>query len=178
MTTAGPRPLPAEIGFEPARPDAADARLVMAWRNDPVSLAAAYHPRPKLWPDFLEEFRSTYFTAVPGPVFAVHLGRRIGFLRLEPADHPPRSGRFVEIGINLAPDSRGRGLGVAVLLALDGHLRAQGVDGVMAEVRAGNAASLRAFAAAGYQDLGPAVVLVADTGEQAAIVRFMKDLRP
>lgn len=177
MTTAGPRPQAADIGFEPARPDAADARLVMAWRNDPVSLAAAYHRTPKVWPDFLEEFRSGYFTAGPRPVFAVHGGRRVGFIRLEPTEHAPQPGRFVEIGINLAPDCRGRGLGVAVLQALDDHLRALGIDGVLAEVRAGNAASLRAFAAAGYRELGPAVVLVADTGEQARIVRFLKDLR-
>lgn len=53
---------------------------------------------------------------------------------------------------------------------------AKGIDTVYAEIRVGNEASRRVFEAAGYEALGPAEKHVADTGERAPILRFVKEL--
>jgi N-acetylneuraminate synthase len=165
------------VTLEPARPVEADAALVMAWRNDPVTLAVSYHHEPKQWAGFWPEFRDRYFPAdAPGPMFALEGGRRVGFLRFAAAPDPDGARRCIDLSINVAPEARGRGIGRAVLAAAEAHLRALGAEAIYAEVRVDNAASQRAFEAAGYRRLGETVKPIPDTGEAAAIVRYLRAL--
>jgi RimJ/RimL family protein N-acetyltransferase len=167
------------IAFEPCRPVADQARLIMDWRNDPTTLAQSYHHEPEQWASFWPKFRDRWCPERPPPVLAHHAGQPVGFLRFHPVAPPAdRPGPCVEISINLAAAARGRGLGTAVLRAAGDWLRLAGIATVLAEVRRDNRPSLRAFTAAGYHCLGPAEKLVADTGEQAAIVRFVQALTP
>jgi len=167
------------ISFEPCRPVESHARLVMKWRNDPVTLSMFYHRQPKVWEDFWPEFRDTYFShaAHPGPLFSLVEGRRVGFLRFQPVRHPTGlAGRSVDVSINLAPEARGCGLGARVLKHALDYLRSVGIDSVYAEVRQENAASLKAFEAAGFTVLGLEHKLIPDTGEQCGINRFLAEL--
>ena len=166
------------ITLEPARPVEADARQVMAWRNDPLTLGMSYHREPKAWDAFWPEFRDGYFPAdVPAPVFAIHRGERVGFVRFGSVEDPDGAGRrCLDVSINLAPEHRGRGLGQATLHAVHGRLRALGVAAVYAEVRAENARSHQAFETAGYRSLGEAEKVVEDTGERCRIVRYLREL--
>lgn len=166
------------ISLEPARPVEDDARQVMAWRNDPLTLRMFYHRDPKIWDAFWPEFRDSYFPDdAPEPVFAVCDGERVGFVRFGPADDPEGAGRrCVDISINLGPEHRGRGLGTAMLHAAHGRLRALGVAAVYAEVRQENEASRRTFEGAGYRRLGEGEKEIADTGERCRIVRYLKEL--
>ncbi|MBM3581100.1 MAG: GNAT family N-acetyltransferase [Alphaproteobacteria bacterium] len=169
------------ISFESCLPVESHAREVMAWRNDPQSLASAFHRAPKVWEDFWPEYRDRYFASdgSPKPVFALENGKRVGFLRFRRIAHPQGlSGLIVDISINLAPEVRGRGLGTMILRAIRPHLTAQGVDSVIAEVRAENKTSHKTFVNAGYAELGPARKTVADTGEDCAIVRYVDELTP
>jgi N-acetylneuraminate synthase len=170
---------PDEIRFAPARPVEADARLAMAWRNDPAARASAYHHDEKVWDRFWPEWRDDYLGAPPLPVFALAAGEPVAFLRFRPDRHPRGlAGHTVDLSIIVAPGARGRGTGKAVLRAIHGHLAAQGVDSVVAEVRVGNAASLAAFSAAGFTPLGVTSKTIADTGEVCAIERFVAELTP
>jgi len=138
-----------------------------------------FHREPKTWETFWPEYRDSYFghPEYPAPVFALREGRRIGFLRFEPMQHPRGlRGRTVGVSINIAPEIRGQGLGTAVLKAALKHLAMQGVDTVCAEVREENVVSRKAFAAAGFRDLGPFRKLIADTGEQCDVIRFVADV--
>ena len=165
------------LSFELCRPVEPHARQVMEWRNDPGTLAMSYHHARKTWDGFWPEFRDTYFSHAPEPLFVRRDGGRVGFLRFRPVPHPEgRAGPCVDISINVAPEARGRGLGVEILRAASDRLRRDGVDAIYAEVRAENAASIRAFETAGYASLGPAEKLIEDTGERAAIVRFVHEL--
>jgi len=167
------------ISFETCRPVNDHARQIMKWRNDPVTLSMFFHRDPKSWDGFWPEFRDHYFSHPdhPAPVFALRDGRRVGFLRFEPMRHPRGlCGRTVGVSVNIAPEARGQGLGTAVLKAALRHLAEQGVDTVCAEVREENAISRKAFAAAGFEDLGPSRKLVADTGERCDVVRFVAEL--
>ena len=170
----------AAISFSPCRPVPDHARQVMAWRNDPTTLSMSRHREPKRWHSFWPEFRNTYFRVEDAlvPVFAVAGERRIGFLRFLPAEHPlALDRRAVEISINIAPDRRGRGLGTAVLRAALDHLKAWDGDAVCADVREDNIASRRAFAAAGFREIGVHETRIPDTGERCRMVRFVFDLR-
>lgn len=167
------------VSFETCQPTEDHARLVMAWRNDPATLAASFHHEPKVWDRFWPEFRDGYFGQMddPKPVFALADGRRVGFLRFQRTAHPQGlAGRTVDISINIDPAARGQGVGTAVLAAALAYLRLRGVDSVVADVRCENAVSLAAFAKAGFSAQGPEVRTVADTGERAAIVRFLAEL--
>ena len=167
------------ISFEPCRALEAHARLVMAWRNDPTTLAMSYHREPKVWDRFWPEYVGEYLrpTTSPGPVFVLADGERIGFLRFRTVPHPRGLGGLTtDISINLAPRARGRGLSAPALRVALGYLRDLGVDAVHAEVRAGNTASLRAFELAGFETLGPARKRIADTGEDCDIVGFVAEL--
>lgn len=165
------------LRFEKCQATEGDARLVMAWRNDPVTLAMSYHRAAKSWDDFWPEFRDSYCGGQPAPLFAVVEGVRAGFLRFRPAPHPGGgAGRCTDISINLAPEVRGRGWGTAILKAAAGYLRAEGVKTVLAEVRRENTASARAFEAAGYRPLGPGETEVADTKERVLILSFILEL--
>ncbi|MBC8159558.1 MAG: N-acetylneuraminate synthase, partial [Alphaproteobacteria bacterium] len=79
--------------LEVCRPIEEHARLVMAWRNDPHTLAMSYHREAKVWDAFWPEFRDTYFAypALP-PMFLVADGERVAFLRYLPAAHPENPG--------------------------------------------------------------------------------------
>jgi RimJ/RimL family protein N-acetyltransferase len=63
-----------------------------------------------------------------------------------------------EVGLEVAPDHRGRGLGRA-LASASRHLTPDGCP-VRAQIAPGNAASVRAFLAAGYRPVGMEALLV------------------
>lgn len=167
------------ITFELCAPIEAHAQQVMAWRNDPTTLAMFYHHAPKTWETFWPEYCEAYFQHTIVPVFALYQGQRVAFVKVDPAPHPTGlAGKCVGISINLAPEHRGKGLAKQVLLAVDSYLKRQGVDSIVAEVRVENTPSLKAFTGAGYQSLGETTHLIEDTGENAAIERFVKELTP
>jgi len=169
------------ISFETCLPLEDHARLVMAWRNDPITLSMFYHHQPKVWDAFWPEFRHSYFidAAHPGPLFALYKSERIGFLHFKPIPHPQgNAGIAVDISINLAPNARGQGLGARVLKAALEHLNNAGIDSVYAEILEKNAASIKAFESAGFHSLGSATKTISDTGETHAIVRYLVELSP
>lgn len=169
--------MPKSITFETCRPIEAHARLVMEWRNDPTTLAMFFHRTPKQWDNFWPEFRTEYFTTDPAPLFILSDGRQAGFLRFKSTPHPlGLTGNCVDISINLAPAVRGRGIGRAALRALEPVLVRAGVDAVYAVVRQENESSKRMFAAAGYEELKPAIHKVEDTCEDVSVARYIREL--
>ena len=141
--------------FEIVRPIEMDAKVVMGWRNDPVSLKSSFHKEPKRWPEFFEEFKGEYFAfAALSPLFIVEEGQRVGFLRFRPCLHPV-DGRLkcCDISINIAPEWRGKGIGKKALKEIWPWLQKRGYSGILAEVKGDNKASKAAFEAAGYRYL-------------------------
>jgi GNAT superfamily N-acetyltransferase len=74
------------------------------------------------------------------------------------------AGRW-EVGLEVGPAHRGKGLGRAMAEAA-AHLTPDGAP-MWAQVAPGNAASLRAFLAAGYRPVGQEALLVTHRGEAA-----------
>jgi len=163
------------ITFQKAKPSPEDASLVMTWRNDLITLQHSFHTQPKSMPAFLEEFKGDYFACPQlDPLFALHLGKRVGFLRFRPYHlSGEEREQAVEMSINLAPEERGKGLGSAIIFRATQHLFEQGYTVVVAEVKRENIASVRAFEHAGYL-FYDANEHELETGERVPIYRLIK----
>lgn len=169
------------ITFETCHIDEAVAALVMDWRNDPDTLAASYHREVKTWKGFWPEFRSLCEShgGRLAPLLALIDGRRASFVYFRPVAHPQQlAGQCVDISINIAPHERGKGLGSRIIDAACERLSTLGIDSVVAEARVENAASIKAFTSAGFENLGHTEKLIEDTGEKCAIVRMVRELTP
>lgn len=140
------RQRPPGLGTLHLRPAvAADRELLLAWRNDP---------------------KAVEFSRSGAPVDAEEHGRWLSWVLRHPATRlwvgeidglacgqvrvDVRRGVGV-VSVSVAPEHRGRGLGAALLVALQGALGADHqVVRLVAEVHEGNVASRRAFARAGF----------------------------
>lgn len=138
----GARPAP-RVALRPVTD--ADADRLLAWRNDPDTRAmsrnraevsreahvvwladARVHPTRKLF-------------------VAERDGAPVGQVRLDDEGH----GAF-ELSFTVAPEARGGGLAVELLRAAEVRAREVGATTLLAEIRAENSRSLRAFRAAGW----------------------------
>ncbi|MEC7840514.1 MAG: GNAT family N-acetyltransferase [Chlamydiota bacterium] len=167
-----------KITYEIVRPIEDHARVIMDWRNDPVTLAMSYHDQPKVWNAFWEEFRFEYFSIPELPsLFVICEGKRIGLLRFKPVESLTSLERkSCEISINIASEYRAKGLGTLALTEVCDWLMQQGIDDVYAEVKENNTASHKLFTAAGYQELEKQTRTVNDTGKTFAISVYIKKL--
>ena len=138
------------ISVRPAT--AADADRLLDWANDPVTRATGFYPATidaATHARWLEERLSS-----PSSRLYVGLedGRQVGMVRLD----AEADGR-VEVCISVAPDSRGRGIGRALLEAglAAGHADPDlDVAVFVARIRPENAASISLFAGAGFEAAG------------------------
>lgn len=165
-----------QILFEPCQNRESDARTIMDWRNDPVTLSMFFHPTPKKWPAFWQEYQDNYLPQEQVPVFAIFQGNRVGFLKFDPAKNTEADAMNINISINISPHSRNKGMGSLILTAANDYLQNRGVRKIFAEIRVGNKASARAFEKAGYQFIEEATVHVSDTGENAKVLKYVKRL--
>ena len=125
-----------------------DATAVWAWREtlDPMALASGPNPP-------LADHLAWFARALIDPnrhLLIADAGtpaHPVGHLRL---DHS-RAGA-ADISILLAPDARGRGLGLRLLTQALTQARAMGLTQINAQVHADNTASRALFAAAGFQE--------------------------
>lgn len=158
------------ISFETCCPVEEDARQALAWEDDADNLGLAGHRAPAAWDAFWPEFRRACFRDPLPPAFAWLAGGRVALLRFAAVPHPSGfAGTTVDLSVVAVP---GIELG-ALLDAIGAELTSAGIDSVRAEVSGDNAAALRLFVAAGYDDLGPTL------GESSgAVRRFVRDLVP
>lgn len=143
------------LTFECVFPTEDNARLVMEWRNDPITLKMSFHPQPKAWPAFFSEFKSAYFSLpdLP-PLFVLEEGQRVAFLRFDAAESPFNpSRRACEISIIVAPFARRKGIGTRTLLQIKPWIEKQGYDDIYAMILLDNQPSQKAFERAGFKKI-------------------------
>lgn len=149
------------ITVRPATAD--DAALLLDWANEPTTRAAGFHR------DTIDEATHRRWLAarLASPTSRLYVGladdRPIGQVRLDGAP----DGR-VEVGISVAAEARGRGIGRDLLHAglvagrADPGLQ---VDVFVARIRPDNAASIALFTASGFLFVGSEDV----SGEEALV---------
>jgi ribosomal protein S18 acetylase RimI-like enzyme len=126
-----------------------DCRDVWLWRNDPVSRAASHDTGAIPY-----ALHTAWFdAALADPARILMIGTAsdrssVGLVRLE-----RMADRGLRIGINIAPEWRGRGVGRALLAEV---LSATPGARLTADVRSDNLASIRLFSGAGFARRGEA----------------------
>jgi RimJ/RimL family protein N-acetyltransferase len=135
------------IALRPATTD--DESMLLGWANDPTTRAAGFSPA-EIGPD---EHHHWLASVLGSPADRLLIGMRakepVGQVRLDRDD----AGR-VEVGISVAPEVRGQGIGRALLAAAleagrdDDELAA---TGFVARIRPENAASIALFEGAGFR---------------------------
>jgi RimJ/RimL family protein N-acetyltransferase len=127
---------------------AADARLLLEWANDPGTRAAGFHPQPIDAATHGRWLAQRLASPSSRLLIGVAEDHAVGQVRLD----GEADGR-VEVGIAVAPDARGRGVGRDLLAAALGVARADpGLDArfFVARIRPDNVASIALFAGAGF----------------------------
>jgi UDP-2,4-diacetamido-2,4,6-trideoxy-beta-L-altropyranose hydrolase len=124
-----------------------DCRSLWAWANDPAARRASFHPALITWEEHLEWFRRS--RGNPRCRMFIITNRRgipVGVVRFNRRD----DGRVI-VSITISQQERGKGYGAQALrLALREFFRAGHLEPVIAEVKAWNTVSLKAFRAAGF----------------------------
>jgi RimJ/RimL family protein N-acetyltransferase len=135
------------IALRPAT--AEDEALLLGWANDPATRAAGFRPA-EIAADEHHRWLTHRLSSPNGRLFiGVRDGEPVGQIRLDADD-----GGRVEIGISVAPEIRGRGIGRAMLAAAVEAGRADdalAATAFVARIRPGNAASVALFEGAGFR---------------------------
>lgn len=133
--------------IELRRATEADRDLLLSWRNDPATRASS---RSTGVID-LQEHAAWLKDILADPSRLLLIGEQegtpIGTVRFDPREPAPD----VEVSLTIAPDHRGRGLSVPLLLAAEGPAQKEyGATGFWAFILSGNDPSVATFHRAGY----------------------------
>ena len=154
----------AELRLRPAK--AEDARLVFTWANDPVTRRVSFSSAEIAWDEHLAWFEAQLQRDDRNALIAELDGEALAFVRLDAIAE--RAGSCT-ISVNVAPEARGRGVGVQTLEAATVRSAALGFSTIRALIRPDNEASRRTFARAGYLERGETQV----NGERASV--YLRD---
>lgn len=165
---ASPGPGPAAgarvVRLRPAAP--ADRDQVLLWANDPDTRRASFC-QERITAEEHQAWFAHSLSLSSRQMFIVELdGEDVGFARLE------WDGASAEVGINIAPERRRSGLGLATLHALAGEAARRGCRLLVARIRLDNRASISVFEKAGYRFVGPC------TMRGVAGLRYERELAP
>ena len=135
----------------------ADAAFLLRWRNDPLTRANSLSPEA-ITPEQHAAWLAATLASGTRYLYVAEASftEAIGTVRLDRLDRPTPT---AEVSITVAPEHRGQGWAGPMLEAVRMEAKAHGITRVVATVKPGNTASLRAFLAAGYRITAPAGVL-------------------
>ncbi|OGR61032.1 MAG: hypothetical protein A2X36_05095 [Elusimicrobia bacterium GWA2_69_24] len=142
--------------------DAGDCEALWRWRNDPETRRASFDER-----EVPLDVHARWFEGVLGDadrrLYVIEVeAAAVGMVRLD------LQGRAAVVSINLAPEWRGKGLGLEALRRLGREaFDVLGLERLIARVKGQNLASLATFERAGYRPrpsgaAGPTVELVCE----------------
>ena len=124
----------------------ADSEILWLWRNDPLMREMSKNRAPIIWEDHERWLATVLSNPCVGLYMADRSGEPVAMVRFDRKDD------LAIVSTNVAPAMRGQGIGTAALKAACETYEAESRTAhLVAEVRHDNAASLRAFAAAGFR---------------------------
>lgn len=124
---------------------ASDAALLRIWRNDAVTRANSRSNEEVSEHEHRAWLDATLATSTRALFVAEAEGTACGQLRLD-----LEASNSAEVSITVASEHRGKGLASAMLVALEFEARRLGLVRLHADIKEGNAASVKAFKRAGY----------------------------
>lgn len=138
--------------FELVQATEEHARILLQWRNDPLTRQMSYHQEIISWDDYWPRFQRQLLQYPQLPsVFVLKEGHRVGYLGFQPVPDPLKhDAPTCDISINMAPASRRKGFAVPILQQAVLWLKRQGMTRVVAEIKPENEASIKTFCRAGF----------------------------
>lgn len=165
------------ISFECVEKTNEHAKLILKWRNDPLTLAMSFHQKKSPFSEFFPHFCLNYYLLkeLP-PLFAKVQGERVAFIRFRPY----KESDTCEISIVVAPEWRGKGIGTAILLQLRALVKDRGYSEIYAEIKPENIASKKAFEKAGFTFASHGSHTIVEDGieKKTAVLIFKAELTP
>lgn len=121
-----------------------DANWLLELRNDPLTRSMSLRSEPVTRAEH-EAWLAATLSASDRLLWIAELeGTPVGQMRLDGA------GDSRDVSLSILPAARGRGLAAAALRAAEAHAVERGLTRLVATIKVENAASVRAFEAAGY----------------------------
>lgn len=141
------------ITIVPATKTDLDGQLIMKWRNDPDTLQNSFNKLPKEWSTFKDEYYHNYFKNIP--LFASIDDTKYAFVSFV-----YHNDSQVKIGINLAPEHRGKGLSKKIVRAAIDYLKETypEIKTIQAFIKEYNTPSIRLFEGLGFELQNDSVV--------------------
>ncbi len=124
-----------------------DAQRLFEWANDPAARSVSLQSAPIAWETHLAWLEGALKNERRLLYIAERDGLALGTARL---DRDEAEASIAIVSFNVAAESRGRGVGRALLAALVVEARERGITTLHAFVKPENEASARAFLATGY----------------------------
>jgi len=120
-----------------------DAKLIMKWRNDPVTLINSFRVLKYEWNEFKEIFYNKYFKNNIPPLFALYDNKKIAFIGNLDTDEKDT----IEISINIDPLYRGKKLSKNIIEESLKYIKElnPSIIKINAEIKYFNKASLNCF---------------------------------
>lgn len=134
----------AKVALRAATPE--DLDRTFTWANDPLARAASFQSAPIERAVHERWFASSLARHDRTLWIAELAGEPIGVLRLDCS-----ALGWAEVGLNLAPERRGQGLALPVLMAGLNAAQALGLPRLVARIRPSNERSIRCFTRAGFR---------------------------
>ena len=125
-----------------------DKKVLWQWRNDALTRAMSRNTNEVPWADHCAWFDGVLGDANRHLLIGEKDGRALGTVRLDSESNS------AEINITVAPQARGQGAGLALLLAAEVYAKNLGLDALTAVIRPSNPASKVIFDRAGYTRCG------------------------
>lgn len=122
-----------------------DARMLLEWRNEPDTRASSWSSEPVSESDHAQWMEKTLASSDRRLFVALVDEKPVGQVRLD-----LKGACLAEVSLTVAPPSRGQGLAVCMLRAAADEAQRAGMTTLVAQIKAGNEKSVRAFKAAGY----------------------------
>ena len=119
-----------------------DGKLIMNWRNDPITLVNSFRVLKFEWNEFKEIFYNKYFNNYIPPLFAMYNNEKIAFIGAMDVDI-----ETIEISINIDPNFRGKKLSVLILKEALNYIKLHhtNIKTINAEIKYFNQASIQCF---------------------------------
>ena len=124
-----------------------DMLALYKWRNDPLTMENSFNRNKVGLKDHIRWFKNSIKDSRRNIFIMVdRKGRRMGQLRFD------RKGKGAEVGITIAPEFRGQGLGTwAIKMGCQIYIDNFNVSYIIAKVKISNPASLKIFTKSGFR---------------------------
>lgn len=109
---------------------------------------------------------------------AYHQAELRGFVGLQRELRPKNRHKATVMGMYVAPESGGRGVGRALLGALVAHARSNGLESLVLTVTAGNERAIRLYEGAGFRSFGSEPDAIRVAGRSCAKNHMHLNLAP